>query len=283
VYLDPAACLLWLLLEITSNSCPASQPTVPLQTCMPLSLISCSCSLRESKQLTHPRQKPHPSNLSRSSRDRQKHCLSLRLYCVKMRLFLERLTLTLVNMFRRPTILIVPSNADPFPAHSTTSLGDARRRPRHGRPCKHPLVPVWRHPWPYAWLLVSILSPRCHKTPPLPPPPPHTRPLFRNLLQSNNLAPTTTNLKLSVTWTYFSRKKKVSRGQYPGGPKPFIYSRRVVNGDASDERVRQLWRAQQRGANQRSAYRVPNGARDAGMWKHPSPRASRRVSRRSAA
>lgn len=44
-----------------------------------------------------------------------------------------------------------------------------------------------------------------------------------------------------ITWTYFSRKKKVRKGRYPGGPKPFIYSKRVINGDASDERVRQLW------------------------------------------
>ncbi|KUI57885.1 hypothetical protein VP1G_05133 [Cytospora mali] len=49
-----------------------------------------------------------------------------------------------------------------------------------------------------------------------------------------------------ITWTYFSRKKKVRKGRYPGGPKPFIYSRRVINGDASDERVRQLWMAEQR-------------------------------------
>lgn len=49
-----------------------------------------------------------------------------------------------------------------------------------------------------------------------------------------------------VTWTYFSRKKKVRKGRYPGGPKPFIYSKRVINGDASDERVRQLWIAEQK-------------------------------------
>lgn len=49
-----------------------------------------------------------------------------------------------------------------------------------------------------------------------------------------------------ITWTYFSRKKKVRKGRYPGGPRPFIYSKRVINGDASDERVRQLWTAEQR-------------------------------------
>lgn len=48
-----------------------------------------------------------------------------------------------------------------------------------------------------------------------------------------------------VTWTYFSRKKKVRKGRYPGGPKPLLYSKRVTNGDASDERVRRLWREEQ--------------------------------------
>lgn len=72
-----------------------------------------------------------------------------------------------------------------------------------------------------------------------------------------------------VTWTYFSRKKKVRNGRYPGGPKPFIYSRRVVNGDASDERVRQLWAAEQRTANTPAA----GGARRAHMRKQSSRRA----------
>lgn len=49
-----------------------------------------------------------------------------------------------------------------------------------------------------------------------------------------------------VTWTYFSRRRKVSKGRWPGGPKAFIYSQRVISGDASDERVRQLWKAEQR-------------------------------------
>lgn len=76
-----------------------------------------------------------------------------------------------------------------------------------------------------------------------------------------------------VTWTYFSRKKKVRKGRYPGGPKPFIYSRRVINGDASDERVRQLWRAEQRASR--------GDADDDALRKRASRRASRRTSRRS--
>lgn len=50
---------------------------------------------------------------------------------------------------------------------------------------------------------------------------------------------------LYVTWTYFSRKRKVRRGRWPGGLKPLIYSRRVVNGDASEETVRRLLKAEQ--------------------------------------
>lgn len=78
-----------------------------------------------------------------------------------------------------------------------------------------------------------------------------------------------------VTWTYFSRKKKVRKGRYPGGPKPFIYSRRVINGDASDERVRQLWRAEQRASMGQDA------GGDGDLRKPASRRASRRTSRRT--
>lgn len=71
-----------------------------------------------------------------------------------------------------------------------------------------------------------------------------------------------------VTWTYFSRRRKVLKGKYPGGPKAFIYSSRVTNGDASDERVRQLWREEQRAkeeklmrkrSSRRSAFSGSNG------------------------
>lgn len=79
-----------------------------------------------------------------------------------------------------------------------------------------------------------------------------------------------------VTWTYFSRKKKVRRGRYPGGPKPFIYSRRVINGDASDEHVRELLRAEQR-----AAAGEGQGQGGGTLPKRSSRRASgRRASRR---
>ena len=44
-----------------------------------------------------------------------------------------------------------------------------------------------------------------------------------------------------ITCTYFHRKKKVKKGKWPGGPKPFIYSQEVWNGGASNARVRVLW------------------------------------------
>ncbi|KAA8570868.1 hypothetical protein EYC84_000257 [Monilinia fructicola] len=40
-----------------------------------------------------------------------------------------------------------------------------------------------------------------------------------------------------ITCTYFSRKAKVRKGQYPGGPKMGIYSERVWYGGASARRV----------------------------------------------
>ncbi|KAB8297864.1 hypothetical protein EYC80_001659 [Monilinia laxa] len=40
-----------------------------------------------------------------------------------------------------------------------------------------------------------------------------------------------------ITCTYFSRKSKVRKGQYPGGPKMGIYSERVWYGGASARRV----------------------------------------------
>ncbi|KAJ0114329.1 hypothetical protein J7T55_010718 [Diaporthe amygdali] len=80
-----------------------------------------------------------------------------------------------------------------------------------------------------------------------------------------------------VTWTYFSRKKKVKKGRYPGGPKPFIYSRRVINGDASDERVRQLWRAEQRAREDAELRKQASRRSGFGLGgATPSRRASRR-------
>lgn len=67
-----------------------------------------------------------------------------------------------------------------------------------------------------------------------------------------------------ITWTYFSRKKKVRKGRYPGGPKPLIYSKRVINGDASDERVRQLWMAEQRAQDEEELTRRQGGRRGTG-------------------
>lgn len=66
-----------------------------------------------------------------------------------------------------------------------------------------------------------------------------------------------------ITWTYFSRKRKVQRGRYPGGPKSMVYSRRVINGDASDERVRRLWEAEQR-AKEEKLLRRREGR---GSWR----------------
>ncbi|RMY52218.1 hypothetical protein D0863_14342 [Hortaea werneckii] len=45
-----------------------------------------------------------------------------------------------------------------------------------------------------------------------------------------------------ISLVYFHRRKKVRRGQYPGGSKAFIFSKSVLNGGASDAEVDRLWR-----------------------------------------
>jgi uncharacterized membrane protein YqaE (UPF0057 family) len=43
-----------------------------------------------------------------------------------------------------------------------------------------------------------------------------------------------------LSWTYFNRKRKIRKGQYPGGLRPMIYSDKVQNGGASSKEIRQL-------------------------------------------
>lgn len=83
-----------------------------------------------------------------------------------------------------------------------------------------------------------------------------------------------------VTWTYFSRKRKVRRGRWPGGSKPLIYSRRVVNGDASEETVRRLLKAEQ--ARQAGKDGGWSGS-SRGSWNGAGGRASVRSARDSRA
>lgn len=45
-----------------------------------------------------------------------------------------------------------------------------------------------------------------------------------------------------LSCTYYSRKRKVRKGRFPGGKKSFIYSQRVINGGASDETVEEIWK-----------------------------------------
>ncbi|KAF1990190.1 hypothetical protein K402DRAFT_390488 [Aulographum hederae CBS 113979] len=46
---------------------------------------------------------------------------------------------------------------------------------------------------------------------------------------------------LYISCVYFHQKNRVRRGVYPGGPKPLISSRRVLNGGASEKKLAQLW------------------------------------------
>jgi uncharacterized membrane protein YqaE (UPF0057 family) len=43
-----------------------------------------------------------------------------------------------------------------------------------------------------------------------------------------------------IAGVYFSRKRKVRKGRYPGGRKPLIYSDRILNGGASNREVERL-------------------------------------------
>jgi len=45
-----------------------------------------------------------------------------------------------------------------------------------------------------------------------------------------------------LSWTYFNRKRKIRKGQYPGGRRPMIYSDKVQNGGATSKEVRQFKR-----------------------------------------
>ncbi|KAI7542135.1 hypothetical protein KC331_g8145 [Hortaea werneckii] len=45
-----------------------------------------------------------------------------------------------------------------------------------------------------------------------------------------------------ISMVYFHRRKKVRKGQYPGGSKAFIFSKSILNGGASDAEVDRLWR-----------------------------------------
>jgi uncharacterized membrane protein YqaE (UPF0057 family) len=43
-----------------------------------------------------------------------------------------------------------------------------------------------------------------------------------------------------ISWTYFSRKRRIRKGAYPGKRRPMIYSEKVQNGGASSSEVRSL-------------------------------------------
>ncbi|KUJ16373.1 uncharacterized protein LY89DRAFT_782637 [Mollisia scopiformis] len=64
-----------------------------------------------------------------------------------------------------------------------------------------------------------------------------------------------------ISCTYYSRKRKVRKGRFPGGRKSFIYSQQVINGGASDERVRELWKAKCR-AEEGGNGRKKSGGRE---------------------
>jgi uncharacterized membrane protein YqaE (UPF0057 family) len=55
-----------------------------------------------------------------------------------------------------------------------------------------------------------------------------------------------------LSWTYFSRKRKVAKGRYPGGRKAIIHSEKVQNGGASPSEVKSLYRQKSKEKNYRN-------------------------------
>lgn len=58
-----------------------------------------------------------------------------------------------------------------------------------------------------------------------------------------------------ISCTYFHRRHKVKKGRYPGGPKSLIYSPNVINGGATSEEARRLYRKENGGTSRRSSRR----------------------------
>jgi len=76
-----------------------------------------------------------------------------------------------------------------------------------------------------------------------------------------------------LSWTYFSRKRRVAKGRYPGGRKAIIYSEKVQNGGASSGEVKSL----QRQKSKERSYRKQQQSHSPGRVR----RLLRRTLRRS--
>ncbi|KAI7216712.1 hypothetical protein KC333_g4675 [Hortaea werneckii] len=78
-----------------------------------------------------------------------------------------------------------------------------------------------------------------------------------------------------ISMVYFHRRKKVRKGQYPGGSKAFIFSKSILNGGASDAEVDRLWR-KERGletkGSVRSRSRAGSGTRSRSRDSRPPHR-----------
>ena len=63
-----------------------------------------------------------------------------------------------------------------------------------------------------------------------------------------------------ISFTYFSRKRKVRKGVYPGQPRPLIWSEKVNNGGASNQEVERLRRQDMEGrVSRRTTRRLTGG------------------------
>lgn len=64
-----------------------------------------------------------------------------------------------------------------------------------------------------------------------------------------------------LSWTYFNRKRKIRRGEYPGGRRPMIYSSKVQNGGASPKEIRQFKKERDVEKKEKSLKKKQEGGR----------------------
>merc|ERR1712129_599427 len=87
-----------------------------------------------------------------------------------------------------------------------------------------------------------------------------------------------------ISWVYFSRRRKVRKGRYLGGPKSLITSKEVTNGGLTDGEAARLYRQEQRAdkkvnGRSRSRSRSRSRGRSEGdmVQRRPSTRTGSRA------
>jgi len=64
-----------------------------------------------------------------------------------------------------------------------------------------------------------------------------------------------------LSWTYFNRKRKIRKGEYPGRWRPMIFSSKIQNGGASSKEVRQFKKDREREKSEKLQLKEQEGGR----------------------